>query len=107
MATFKSIQPTDENIRGLQNSLNDADITVQGAYDKIRAAVVSIELMIKELDDIGLRRNIKAMCEIIDFHAADAEGVVNSEAEKWGADYISDETRELILQVEEAANSKA
>lgn len=106
MATFKSIQPTAENIRGLQNSLNEADIIVHGAYEKIRAAVVSIELMIKELDNIGLRRNIKAMCEIIDYHAADAENIVNCEAEKWGAHYISEDLRERVLKVAEAANSK-
>lgn len=107
MATANSIQPTLENIRTMQSSINEMDGMVQRSQEKIEAATGCIKLLLKKPDSRFLRGRLKALCDLINDQAFDAKNCVNSESEKWSANYIDEFEREEISQIFKAVKEDA
>lgn len=88
MATFKSIEPTAENVRQIQISFQNADSAVQEAHQKIDAVASAINLIVKEsVQSPEVRNRLEALCDVISDCAFRAMNDVNSEAETWGANF--------------------
>lgn len=106
MATFKFIEPTDNNIKELQEGLLEADMYCQLANEKIQAASTAICLMLREPDSGALRLQIKTLCEIIEHQAFVAMNDVNSIAEQCGAHYVDELARAEAGRLHAAARGE-
>lgn len=106
MPDFKFIEPSAAAIKELQTALNDVDCRAQDDGEKIRAAVYSILLALREPDSAQMRLHIKTLCDLIEYWMFGLMDTANGRAEDFGAHYINEIERAEASLIYAAASGE-